>query len=234
MKHTLFTRLPTRKLLYGLLIVILSMAQGAAGESDDLYEFDKVQISDESSANIHQSVKTLATSLADPAEVKIQADAILMQIHQGEEVGEYDFLWIPYALLKVAYAGSGSGLSEPDDLKVALNTLTFLDEYGVGDWQFTELGQFKMEVNRIAANSAAWALRESKPKQALEIIQSALSFARDEDLFMLDTYVRVLLNLGQAEQAYTIVKQTLEENPDFGDFQEFKHNHTYLSWAKNN
>ena len=81
---------------------------------------------------------------------------------------------------------------------------------------------------------SAWTLRESKPTKALSYIELGLTYMRDQDLWMQDTKVRVLLNLNKKEEAYAIVKTVLTESPDFGDFQNFKIDQSYSEWLKAN
>ena len=198
------------------------------------YDISKIAIVAQSSAEIHYRVRDLAANLGDPISTKCEVDAILSNVYQGAKIDGYDALWLSYALLKFAYVSSGSGLSEQDDLMAALSVLNYLNDHGVDGWHYTEEGQFKMEVYRTASNSAAWSLRERRPEQALRIIERALPFFRDEDLFMYDTYVRVLLNLEQGQdKAFKIVKRVLKTNPGFVDFQDFSSNQAYLSWLEN-
>ena len=223
-------------LFLSLVIVAISipLMESEAASKKSIYALEYVTTSEDSSDQIHDQVKTLAQGMSDPVVVKERALAILEQVKEGSDISEYDFLWTPYSLLKIAYSGSGSGLAESDELVLALSTIDYLDANGVGDWHYTDEGQFKMEVYRAAANSAAWSLRESDPRQALQIIDSGLEHARDDDMYMLDTKVRILLNMNSAEQAFAIVRDVLEQTPEFGDFQDFRDNDEYLTWAKNN
>ncbi len=220
-----------------ILMSLFTVVNSEARDSHSLYDFSTITISDEPDEQTHAQIKAMAQNMADPIAVKEKAIIILEQLQQGSEVSNYDFLWIPYALLKSAYAGSGSGLSKADELTIAQNTVNYINDLWnqqTGIWEFTDSGQFEMEVYRTASNAAAWSLRNSKPKQALVLIDSGLEHARSEDLHMWDTKVRILLNLEQKNEAYMLVKTTLQEHPDFSDFQDFKSNEDYLAWLKEN
>ncbi|SFO46670.1 hypothetical protein SAMN05428949_5269 [Chitinophaga sp. YR627] len=49
---------------------------------------------------------------------------------------------------------------------------------------------------------------------------------------VIDTQVRILLKLGNKEEAYQIVKRILRTSPDFVDFQDFTTNADYLTWLE--
>jgi hypothetical protein len=69
--------------------------------------------------------------------------------------------------------------------------------------------------------------------RALQHITKAKNFIRGpEDYYMYDTEVRILLKLKRKHDAFKIVKTILVENPNFSDFQDFKKNNEYISWAK--
>ncbi len=213
------------------------MAGSKINNQTSIYDFSAITIAEESDAKVHAQIKSMAQNLSDPVVVKENAVTILTQLQQGSAVSNYDFLWAPYALLKVAYAGSGSGLSPADELRIAQNTVNYIDDLWnrqTGIWHYTDSGQFEMEVYRTAGNAAAWSLRESDPKRALDLIDSSLEHVREEDLHMWDTKVRILLNLGEKNEAFTIVKKTLDASPDFVDFQDFNDNKEYLAWLEQN
>lgn len=215
-------------------LVFLFNSAVLAQEKSSVYDLSQIITFEDTSEEMIEQVKALAGNMSDPVATKERATAILQQVKQGAQINQYDFLWVPYALLRVAYSGSGSGLSEEDELIIALNTVAYLDENGVGEWQYTEQGQFKREVYRTAGNAAAWSLRESNPKRALQLVEQTLQHARPEDTFLQDTHVRILLNLDEKEKAFNVVRQVLEEDPEFVDFQDFLSNEEYLSWLKKN
>jgi Leucine-rich repeat (LRR) protein len=105
-------------------------------------------------------------------------------------------------------------------------------------WHFTDEGQFHQEVIRYASNCIAWNLYENnddpeKLEEALNIVERGVTFASEPAYFYIrDTKVRVLLKLGKTKEAYALVQRTLNVQPDFGDFQDFKSNKAYLEWEK--
>jgi len=200
----------------------------------DSSALDLIETSDESDDDIRRAVKTLANNTSNSDFVKGQAAQILELVSNGQSISEYDYLWTLYALLTAAYPELENGMQQDDYLKIADTAMHYLDNNGVGTWVYTDAGQFMMEVYRIAGNGAAWTLRGSQPEKALAYIEAALSHAREEDAYLNDTYVRILLNLGEQDRAFAIVKQLLEEQPDFSDFQDFLTNEEYASWLKSN
>lgn len=69
--------------------------------------------------------------------------------------------------------------------------------------------------------------------KALHIIEKATPYSESESYyFVFDTQVRILLKLGNKEEAYQIVKRILRISPDFVDFQDFKTNTDYLTWLE--
>ena len=88
-------------LLCSTLISSFSIANSKTKVHTSLYDFSTITISEESDPKINAQVKLMAQNLSDPMIVKENAHAILAQLHQGSKVDNYNFLWIPYALLKV-------------------------------------------------------------------------------------------------------------------------------------
>lgn len=67
--------------------------------------------------------------------------------------------------------------------------------------------------------------------EALNAVEKAVEHIRDEqDYYILDTKVRILLKLKRDNEAFAIVKQVLAEVPEFGDFQDFYDNARYQRW----
>ena len=197
-------------------------------------DIDLVETSEESDDEVSEAVKLLAQDTSDPIVVQSRANTVLEIVKSGKSISEYDYLWTLYALLSAAYPELENGMEQSDYIVVADTAINYLDNNGVGEWVFTEQGQFKMEVYRVAGNGTAWTLRESDPQRALPYIEAALKYARDEDLWINDTYVRVLLNLDQQAKAFALIKSTLNGDPDFGDFQEFYEDSAYQDWLKSN
>jgi tetratricopeptide (TPR) repeat protein len=156
----------------------------------------------------------------------------LYKIDRGVDVSEYDYLWIQYGLLKSCFEPDSAEFTHgtvDDYVKIASLVLDFLDETtSTGIWQFTDLGEFQMEVYRVAGNGLAWQQLQlgTHPKQwqeALSTIEKAVAYVRGaEDYYILDTKVRILLKLGRDDEAYQIVREVLQQEPNFIDFQDLK------------
>lgn len=102
----------------------------------------------------------------------------------------------------------------------------------------TELPYYK-EIVRACCNSVAWNMAElatnsDELKQALTILQQGIDLIEmPEQFFLYDTQVRILLKLGQKEEAYRIVRNVLTLLPDFSDFQDIKQEANYKNWLEN-
>lgn len=191
-----------------------------------------VVVAEESSSEVRAAVHALSQNTSSARITRTLANEVFALVDAGSAISERHYLWTLYALIRAAYPEVEDGLPQADYLAVADAALQYLHKNGVGSWQFTDQGQFNMEVYRMAGNGAAWALRKSEPERALGYAEAALEYARDEDKWLQDTYVRVLINLKQTDKAFAIVKTVLEEDPDFGDFQDFLGNENYLRWLQ--
>ncbi|HEX6427037.1 MAG TPA: hypothetical protein VF008_05095, partial [Niastella sp.] len=120
-------------------------------------------------------------------------------------------------------------------IKQGLHTLSLIPAV---IWHFTDLGKFHEEITRVTTNSIAWEMHVISDKKedlerALEIIGKGVACIENEyHYFIYDTQVRILLKLGRKEEAYQIVKRTLDLEPDFEDFQDLKKNANYKTWLK--
>lgn len=193
-----------------------------------------IETADESDSEIHELVIELSRVQGEPQVSRKIGGQILDLVSNKKDISSYDYLWTLYSLVLNGGPELDGGMSVKDYLEITDTALNFLDYNGVGDWVYTDEGQFKMEVYRQAANGAAWALRETQPKNALGYIELGLNHMREQDTWMQDTQVRILLNLNEQDKAYAIVKVVLEEDPDFGDFQDFPNNESYGEWLKAN
>ena len=107
-------------------------------------------------------------------------------------------------------------------------------------WQFTDEGQFQIEVVRYACNCIAWELYANNEdpeilEEALEYAKRGSEFADDPRYwYVVDTQVRILMKLKRTEEAYQIVYKILRQDPKFSDFQNFKTDPGYLKWKKQN
>ncbi len=69
--------------------------------------------------------------------------------------------------------------------------------------------------------------------KALTTINNTLPHSRgEEDYYLFDTKVRILLKLNKKIEAFEIVKKILNNDPGFGDFQDFYDNKAYQGWLK--
>lgn len=195
-------------------------------------KFSTIETSEESDDDIHELVKELSGIQNDSSLTWEKGNDILKLLLDGDkEIEEYDFLWTLYTLIVNTDPLKNSDISIEAYLEITDTALHYL-EHRAGEWVFTDLGQFRIEVHTQAANAAAWMLRETQPKTALTYIETA--FKHSIELYLQDTKVRILLNLNESDQAYSIVQQVLNESPDFGDFQDFVNNPDYLEWLKTN
>jgi tetratricopeptide (TPR) repeat protein len=99
--------------------------------------------------------------------------------------------------------------------------------------------KYYKEIIRACANSIAWNMAElatgnDELEQALAILQQGIDHIEmPEQFFLYDTQVRILLKLGQKEEAYRIVRNVLTLLPDFSDFQDLKQDANYKNWLQN-
>ena len=195
-------------------------------------DYSVIDTSEESSEGIHELVKELSGIQNDGLKTWEKGNHILSLLEEGDqEISEYDYLWTFYALIVNTNAEKNPDISVEDFLEIADVALEYLS-YSTGEWVYTDIGQFRIEVHTQAANAAAWLLRKTQPKSALAYADRALEYSGE--LYVLDTKVRILINLNEIDEAYTIVKDVLAEYPDFGDFQDFSSNPEYLEWLKSN
>jgi len=195
-------------------------------------DFSEIETNEESSDEISELVKELSNIQNDPSLTWNKGHHILNLLEKGDyEVSEYDYLWTLYALIVNTNPEGNADISDQDYIKIADVALGYL-ESKVGEWVYTDIGQFRIEVHTQAANAAAWTLRNTQPKAALAYIETALN--ENYELYLLDTKVRILLNLNENSQAYAIVKSVLKEYPNFGDFQDFLTNSDYIKWLELN
>lgn len=226
--------------MYKSVLVVILFSYFFAVNALPSYVFNTVTISNDSNSELHELIEQAAQMvLPEPRKArKLLIDA-LQKVSKGTKIDKYDYLWTQYGLLKSSMksgsADFGPG-TEQEYIAVARNVLKFLDnQSNTGDWQFTKVGAFQMEVYRSAANGLAWHLMEQGKKlsEALKIVRKGKEFSRgDEDYYILDTEVRILLKMGKINDAYKIVKKVLTESPDFSDFQDIKEEKVYKSWLK--
>ena len=113
-----------------------------------------------------------------------------------------------------------------------------LDEVnnGMDLFYYNPISKFHREVRKIANNGLAWFLMElGELDEALQYAEKAVSLIEsDADDYLLDMIVRVLMKMERSEEAYQIVKRTLDKNPKYRFFQEYVKDSDYLDWKKQN
>jgi hypothetical protein len=179
-----------------------------------------------------------------PRDARRMIAEALALVGQGAQISEYDYLWTQYGLLKSSHDTNTSNFAHgtlEEYLDTAQRVLAYLDEHGQSAGVFmpgiAEENEFKGEVYREAANALAWLIHEDDKSTPAEL-ETALIWAKkaekhirgEEDYYILDTKVRILLRLGNREDAYQIVDKVLREDPEFSDFQDFINNDDFLSW----
>jgi len=96
------------------------------------------------------------------------------------------------------------------------------------------------DILRGAGNSLAWYMAATTEQR--DVLENALAIAEQavthiettEHYFIYDTQVRILFQLNRMEEAYQVVKRTLDVLPDFSDFQDIKNDAGYIFWLKTN
>ncbi|MEJ2425814.1 MAG: WG repeat-containing protein [Candidatus Thiodiazotropha sp.] len=192
---------------------------------------------------VHQAAQAVYPAPRDARRFIAEALAL---VEQGAQISEYDYLWTQYGLLKSSDDTDTSNFanSTPEAYRdTALRVLGFLDEHGLSSAVFmpgvAEENEFKGEVYRTAANGLAWLIYEADDSSSDEL-ESALAWAvvaeqhirNEEDYYILDTKVRILLRLGRTDAAYRIVSKVLQEDPEFGDFEDFIDDDEYQAWRR--
>lgn len=209
------------------------------------FAYEQFPISGESDEEVHVLVKEAAQLVyPEPREARVLILNALKKVSDGASIDLYDYLWTQYGLLKSSFETDTSEFGpggKTDYLNVARNALDFLDnETNVGAWPFTELGGFQMEVYREAGNGLAWYLHEGDDdvamlNEALSVINKTEEYIRgEEDYYILDTKVRILLKLDREQEAFEIVRDVLKEEPDFEGFEDFHTNNAYQVWIQSN
>ena len=226
-----------------LMAVLLLLTVAAGAQAYPAYVYADYMLSEDSDPAVHALVKEGAQLVAsEPRQARQRLVQALEKVSQGMAIDEYDYLWTQYGLMKATMeAGSadfGPGTQE-EYVRVARHVLEFLDEQGnTGEWVYTELGAFRMEVYRTAANGLAWHMMESGSnlEKALVIIDKGIQRASrgEEDNYMLDTKVRILLKMGKKQEAWRIVAEVLDKDAEFGDFQDIRQDPEYRAWKNAN
>ena len=220
-------------------VLCLVLASSAA-RAYPPHVYGKYELAENSDEAVHALVREGAQQVAvEPRRARELLTKALDKVSRGAAIDEYDYLWTQYGLMKATMeagtADFGPGTRD-EYMKVARHVLQFLDEQGnTGDWVYTDIGAFRMEVYRSAANGLAWYMMEDgrNLSRALEIIDRGLEYVRGmQDYYMYDTKVRILLKMGKKREAWNIVAQMLEEDPDFADFQDLRQNPDFLAWQK--
>ncbi|VAW74510.1 hypothetical protein MNBD_GAMMA12-210 [hydrothermal vent metagenome] len=228
-----------------LLIIALLFSGSIAVHANKLPEnvFKKYTISANSSPALHKIVREAAQSThKSPRKARLLILKVFEKLHNGASIDKYDYLWTQYSLLKSSYetnSGNFGPGTKADFIKIAKNVLAYLKTQNVGEWKFTELGGFQMEVYRFAGNGLAWNLMDEN-NVSQKILQNALTLVIEterfirgkQDFYIKDTKVRILLKLKRKNEAYKIVKTILAKIPTFADFQDFKKNKEYQEWNK--
>jgi len=169
----------------------------------------------------------------------------LLHCKPGHVFHEYDQLYAHYGIV---YCTNHS-LSRTEDADKRTTLLADIWQYGevaLNDlvpkdgliWHYTEEGAFQEECIRYIGNIIAWLTYTDIDdanilEKALSYVQRSIGYLNGEKHdYINDTYVRLLLKLGQQEEAFKVVHKVLFRNPNFKDFKDFEKDKDYKKWAK--
>ncbi|MBS9767221.1 MAG: hypothetical protein KGV44_06750 [Flavobacteriaceae bacterium] len=175
--------------------------------------------------------------------VEVYKKAIALMEEANDEDYDYDNLYANYFVMKYYQQQTGD---KEDKLatEYASNCLDLLmPTINAGNiWEYTEEGQFQMEVIRVASNTVAWNMMKrtdemDKLEKALGIIDLGIDYINDSMpseyyLYLYDTKVRILMKMNEIHTAYCWVYQVLEEEPNFADFDDIKNSSAYKEWLQ--
>lgn len=199
---------------------------------------DQLKLAEVSSSAVTKAIAQLTENIGEgdreeSLSLLNKANSVL-DLAQKEPISAVDYIWTQYALLQATY-GDQDELQLGDAatiLELADTLMTFIEANGLGEDPLSDEGQFKVHAYRYAANVAAWVNREENSEQALKLIEKALPYINDQQRYMFDTYIRVLLALGDKERAYSVIRQQLAEHPWFEYLEEFYDDKTYRRWLR--
>lgn len=98
-------------------------------------------------------------------------------------------------------------------------------------WEPWEKTMMVLYANQIGWFAYLEEQDTDKLAAVLKIVEKGyLLVDRPEFRYLLDTYIRLLLKLERPLDAYPIVRDTLEDDPDFADFTDLKTDTQYLAW----
>lgn len=170
----------------------------------------------------------------------------LEYFNTGKVKDKYLFLYLHYVKTN-AYSNLASDdyyddMSEEDKKKgrltcieTGLKGLSLIPADMLPD---TSMGEFYKEAIRIMGNAVAWEMHETyedvaKMEEALVLINQAAAWVKNKsEYFIYDTKIRILLRLGRKEEAWQLVKKTLEENKSYTDLKDIEDSKEYKQWLK--
>lgn len=173
-------------------------------------------------------------------------DQVLANFNDGKVVDKYMLLNTYYvktnACSNLAMDDGYEQLSEEEKrsysllcIETGLTALSLLPEEIL---HTTSMGAFHRDVIRVAANAVAWEMYKiyedkDKTEEALAMISRAVACIENKsEYYIYDTQVRILLRLGRQEEAWQIVKRTLELDKYFNSFDDIKETKEYKKWLK--
>lgn len=228
------------RILFIYLFVVLSIGFAGSTERFIFKEFNLETISKESHPKVHATISVASKLvLPDPSEARHFFLEALRMVSRGFAIDKYDYLQSQYSLLKLARLGRETKWerqTQRDYDFIAKNLLVFLDYQGeMYTWKQTDMGMFQREAYKEASNRLAWNQMEDNKKlvESLAIIRKAKRFIDDEDdYYIYDTEVRILLKLKYYNRAYRIVAKVLQKKSNFLDFQDIKNSIAYKKWRR--
>ena len=104
---------------------------------------------------------------------------------------------------------------------------------------FSDESAFHREITRSAGNALAWYMQEQAGQSDIKLLEEALEYAdqgigamegTQDEFYIWDTKVSILLKLGRVDEAYAIVQRVLKKDSSFADFQDIKNSAPYKAW----
>ena len=179
------------------------------------------------------------TDTKDFEQAYIMFRSILPEVKPDRK--DYDSLYYYYIFLFSAanYIETLDGAARTEVMKEYIrHAQTLLDAVNAGPdlFYYSEKSKFDREVRRTSNNGIGWYLMElGEYEKALPYAEAAVSMIESEaDDYALETLALILLGLNRKDDAYRLIKRTLDRKPDYRYFLSFLEDDDYLTWKDMN